>query len=199
LVYGDSTLTIVNRGNGSYQTIDLPFSLSRLELADNDFIITGYWDSTDYSETSLGLTLLSIKNDTAFLGETSWLENAYESESRSHAYSYKKQNNGDRIFALPVVSDLDTRYWKESAALNFFRIEDETITTLSPVLPQAFTNSDDECSVSCIDWYGNTRGIFVDDAIYALLGDQLTSISSESGDIAPLRHLNINSGEVLIE
>jgi hypothetical protein len=42
------------------------------------------------------------------------------------------------------------------------------------------SRSQDGCLVSCADWYGNARPIFMEDRIFALLGYEL--IEGEEGD-----------------
>jgi hypothetical protein len=47
-----------------------------------------------------------------------------------------------------------------------------------------------ECQASCVDWYGNSRPIFIGDRIFALMGDQIVEGSLAGGRITEERRIN---------
>jgi hypothetical protein len=41
------------------------------------------------------------------------------------------------------------------------------------------------CQSSCIDWYGNTRPIFLKDRLFALMGHELAEVKLSGETLAP--------------
>ncbi|MAE77989.1 MAG: hypothetical protein CMJ85_14090 [Planctomycetes bacterium] len=40
-----------------------------------------------------------------------------------------------------------------------------------------------KCETSCVDWYGNTRPIFLRDRVFALMGSEIVEVSLASGRV----------------
>jgi len=50
-----------------------------------------------------------------------------------------------------------------------------------------------KCEVSCVDWYGNTRPIFIDGRIFALAATEVVEGRLTNGAIAELRRANLTA------
>lgn len=102
-----------------------------------------------------------------------------EGESRSHGFFYKAQAEGGGLFGLSVVGEWaspEAWYGGGVSNLAFFRAEnDGGITPAGQV--SAGLGDAVACEVSCMDWYGNTRPIFLGDRIFALMGDELAELA----------------------
>jgi hypothetical protein len=49
---------------------------------------------------------------------------------------------------------------------------------------------DDACQVSCVDWYGNARPIFIGERVYALMGYELVEGRVYDDALVELRRVN---------
>ena len=101
--------------------------------------------------------------------------NASQGELRSHGFFYKPSSADGGVLGLPVRSQGRPGYehlMHGSAHILFLgadRLRFRQLGALeaSPEVP------DDQCKVSCVDWYGNARPIFYRGRIFALLGYEL--------------------------
>ena len=109
----------------------------------------------------------------------------YEIEERSHAFNYKKVGrDGTTLMGLPAMyvdpnsiqlleSGNGWEIYKSdrSNLISFFSMDGagriEEIGRL--VETPAQDSADDDCEVSCLDWYGSFRPIFIGDRIFGLL------------------------------
>jgi hypothetical protein len=49
------------------------------------------------------------------------------------------------------------------------------------------------CEVSCVDWYGNTRALYIGDRVFALSATELIEGAMERGRIQERRRLNLSA------
>lgn len=107
------------------------------------------------------------------------VEQAAEGESRSHGFFYKAQPEGGGLFGLSVVGEwASPEAWYGAGVSNlafFHAAADGVITPAGHV--SAGMGEAVACEVSCVDWYGNTRPIFLGDRIFALMGDELAELT----------------------
>jgi hypothetical protein len=52
---------------------------------------------------------------------------------------------------------------------------------------------DYRCEVSCVDWYGNTRALFIGDRVFALSATELIEGALADGRIRESRRLNLSA------
>jgi hypothetical protein len=50
---------------------------------------------------------------------------------------------------------------------------------------------DDDCRVSCVDWYGNAHPLFLGGRVFALLGYELVEGAVADGRIAEVRRMDL--------
>jgi hypothetical protein len=48
----------------------------------------------------------------------------------------------------------------------------------------------DNCRASCVDWYGNSRPLFLRNRVFALLGYELVEGKLDNGRMRELRRIN---------
>jgi hypothetical protein len=115
------------------------------------------------------------------VADTKPLGDLVESEGRSHAFNYISDDDGSGTFGLPTIVSKRGQKWSyydsdEASDVQFF-----TADRALNITPRGFLGGipakDEEdaykCEVSCVDWYGNSRPIFIDGRIFALTGTEL--------------------------
>ncbi len=116
------------------------------------------------------------------------LGNALEGENRSHAFFFRPDASGTSgSFGLPVVNSGATggSGWGNGIAnIAFFRLETEGKIAASGVISSG--NAPSVCETSCIDWYGNTRPVFLGARAFALMGSELTEIAVDATAATPM-------------
>ncbi|MBI3182593.1 MAG: beta-propeller domain-containing protein [Myxococcales bacterium] len=117
-----------------------------------------------------------------------------QGETRSHGFFFKPDALGGGVLGLPIRLDGDA--WRHllygSAEVVFLRVDSELRFTPMGSLAASEESADDQCKVSCVDWYGNARPIFYRGRMFALLGYELVegvvgeTAVSESGRVSYL-------------
>lgn len=105
-------------------------------------------------------------------------------ESRSHGFFFRPDEKGG-VLGLPVIGS-DGGWWGRSASnIAFFRTEESGAIEFRGTVSSS-DEADDSCETSCIDWYGNTRPVFLRDRIYALMGSEIVEVSLGDDDVDEL-------------
>lgn len=156
---------------------------------------SGTWDERD-------LELIPIRlnnNGTAIVEDGLVLEGLGEGESRSHGFFFRPTETGG-FFGLPVLGSGGGGHWWGRGVSNiaFFNVYagiqnplllnsgNETLSFLGAI--SASDESGGSCETSCVDWYGNTRPIFLGNRVFALMGSELVEVEicNVSGTASPL-------------
>lgn len=193
------------------QRIELSHGISRIDQLGKDGVVIGP-DQDD----ALGFSIIALNNETGSAKRTATqiLPATDESENRSQAFFFKQDpkdpSGSNGILALPVVVKKDDapRYLSFTTAVTYLqRTKDQFVQVgaLSAVPDQAVyaevaameanEKKTDDCLASCIDWYGNTRPIFIGDRILALMGDELAEGLLENGKIKELRRVRLGGSK----
>ena len=191
--------------------IALGHEVTRLESLGNAALVTGYLDASGLNVTHVAL------GETAQITDSIKLEGRYESESRSHAFSAMPYPEGDGLMGLPTVraDGDDNRYpwYSQDSQLSFMRFDaDGQLSDLGAVDPTVIDEDAIEydysgwrdariypngyrCEVSCVDWYGNARPIFIERGVYALMGTELVEVRALEEGMEVLQRLDL-TGEL---
>jgi beta propeller domain-containing protein len=159
--------------------IPLAHGVDRIEALGNDAVLVGS-DGRDLHFTSLRLGRVPSAAGRYVRA------NASQGETRSHGFFY---NAADGMLGLPIVGpgkSAARQLRRESAAVLFLsnqKLELKEIGTLDS-RPAA---SNDNCRASCVDWYGNSRPLFLKGRIFALMGYEIVEGELRSGRVAELR------------
>ncbi|MBY0568359.1 MAG: beta-propeller domain-containing protein [Hyphomonadaceae bacterium] len=174
--------------------LEAPHNLIRVESIGVRAVLTGYRD-----DSALSISVLDLQ-DTPRLTDTVRLEGRYESENRSHAFNASVDEHGAGLFGLPTVhvERRAGRWWwnSESSDLSFLSVgRDGRIAPLGELTSDSeeSMNPGYSCEVSCIDWYGNSRPIFVRDRAFALSGVELIEGMVREGRIAEIGRVNFTA------
>ena len=170
--------------------LDVGHTVIRAErYGENDVVLTGYRNRSGLSVSLIDLDGLPR------IGSTLNLEGRFESEGRSHAFNSLVDPGGSGTIGLPTSPhSIDSRRSPDrsrASDISFMsvgrdhrlgdlgRLGSRLIYADPTYNPQTGeeTNRDGlegyECEVSCIDWYGNSRPIFMDGRIFGLTGGEL--------------------------
>jgi hypothetical protein len=120
--------------------------------------------------------------------------NAAQGETRSHGFFYKPDSEYEGLLGLPIIGGGESagrQLRKESASLLFLRNESLTLAELGALDSRPDDASrNDGCRASCVDWYGNSRPLFLRKRVFALLGYELVEGRMEKGRISEARRVN---------
>ena len=180
--------------------LDIGHNVIRAErYGDSDIVLTGYRDRR-------GLSISLIDLDGApRIGSSIQLNGRFESEGRSHAFNSLHEPDGSGMMGLPTrPRDEGRPSWRSRASdISFLsvsgdhRLGDLGLLTSSIVYDHGRWPDEDEdglegyeCEVSCIDWYGNSRPIFTDGRIFALVGGELVEGRRGPRRMVELRRLD---------
>lgn len=177
----------------AFTQLSLPHEVIRIERAGDAIVLTGYRDPS-----GLYVSILDLRAAPKIAG-TEILTGRYETEGRSHAFNSLVAADGSGLMGLPTAT-LETeagRWWwrSETSDVSFLSIGADLAPSgigslnATPVAPSrddldgdGDIDADDKtppapsgyaCEVSCVDWYGNSRPIFIGDRVFALSGFEL--------------------------
>lgn len=188
-----------------------PHGVIRVERAGDAIVLTGYRDPLGLSVSTVDL------RGAPKLAGTATLKGRYETEGRSHAFNSLVAEDGSGLMGLPTAT-LETeagRWWwrSESSDVSFLSLGadlspagigslnatpvpasrddldgDGDIDAIDKVLPAPAGYA---CEVSCVDWYGNSRPIFIGERVFALTGFELIEGAVAGGRIIEIARIDV--------
>ncbi len=182
-IAGDGTdLYAYELDSGITHDFELDGDVTRIENAPGvgALVVQSDWDWDAGSD--LIVDTLVLDGSSAEVVEGTVMEDMMEGESRSHGFFFRPDDKGG-IFGLPILNlTSDYGWWGSGAAnIGFFRTHLDGSIELQGIVSST-DEAGGECVTSCIDWYGNTRPIFLFGRIYALMGSEFVEVVlTESG------------------
>ncbi len=172
--------------------IEAPHNILRVERVGANAALTGYRDNG-----GLSISLLDL-SATPRIASTTVLVHRYETEGRSHAFNSRVNDEGEGVMGIPTAGGIaeSGRWWWRSGAsdVSFINVEDGALSHAGELVVHADGVDDSyRCEVSCVDWYGNSRPIFTDGRIFALLGTELVEGTITAGRMQETRRLNLSA------
>ncbi|MAK63597.1 MAG: hypothetical protein CMF75_02470 [Maricaulis sp.] len=172
----DGTLTAVPLDGGPVEAFELGGRVSRIEVMGRDAVAVGQDEGLLFSTIDLSGAVPSLYSQVT-------LEGLEETESRSQAFFYRPDPDSadlrEGLLGLPVMTWDDS--YQDGADMVFLRRTEGALERFGRLQSRLTrSGSRDGCLVSCVDWYGNARPIFLRDRIFALLGYEL--VEGEAGD-----------------
>lgn len=177
---------VVDWLRGNWTSIDLPHGVDRIEQMGANAVVIG-GDGKDLHFTAIGLgqepeIVSRYKRADASQGET-----------RSHGFFYKPDGNDSGTLGLPISLPARPGYqqlFESSAAIIFLRNEAQQFREVGELAAQSEKAVDDKCRASCVDWYGNSRPLFLRNRVFALLGYELVEGQINNGRLREVRRVN---------
>jgi len=155
---------------GRTASIELPHGVDRIEAMGDGAVVIGT-DGQNLHFTSIDLQLA---NGPA-IADRFVQPRASQGELRSHGFFFKPTGEGRGVLGLPLRSEGRPGHEhlvNGSASVLFLAVDDLRFSPLGGLEARPET-PDDQCVVSCVDWYGNARPIFYRGRVFALLGYEL--------------------------
>jgi hypothetical protein len=175
-------VTVVSLADRSAVRLPLPHGVDRIDAIGRDAIVLGT------GKGFLGFTPVGLR-DGVQLGEEFRLPNARQGETRSHAFFFRPDpastDGRSGMLGLPVARFLEGpggAYLGNSAGILFLAHDDGRFAEAGQLdaAKAAGGQAADACQASCVDWYGNSRPIFLGERLFALLGYEL--VEGREGD-----------------
>ncbi|MBY0565376.1 MAG: beta-propeller domain-containing protein [Hyphomonadaceae bacterium] len=186
-------VAVPNDNPAAAQVIETTHNIIRVESIGEDAVLTGY-----HGANALSISVLDLGRAPT-ISDTERLDGRYESEGRSHAFNAAIEADGTGLLGLPTSqARWRSGRWvwdSESSDVSFLSLgRGGELNTLGELrtnkgaLHRAY-----RCEVSCIDWYGNTRPVFVGGRVFALSGVELIEGDVQDGRIIELRRINLSA------
>ena len=177
----------------AYVPIEAPHDILRIERTGANIVLTGYRDDDGLSLSNLDLRSRPRLTDTRVL------RGRFESENRSHAFNSMVGADGAGLMGLPTVTRVkESGRWvwrSESSDVSFLSVDAagrlSAIGELSA--RRGAVDPSYRCEVSCIDWYGNTRALYIGSRVFALSGTELIEGAVSNGRISERVRLNLSA------
>ncbi len=166
--------------------VALSHSVDRIEALGLDSVIIGT-NGNDLQASSISLEKESkIKS-------TFTIKNAVQGELRSHGFYYKSGSNDTGIIGLPIRKETESyeHLFNESAEIIYLYVDSSlNLSDMGSLEANPPREENDNCEVSCVDWYGNSRPIFYNERIFALMGYEIVEGSVDNQKISEINRLN---------
>jgi hypothetical protein len=146
--------------DGPVFPLRLAHRVDRIDALGGDAILVGS-AGPDLHFTSVRLSADRARPATAYIHPGS-----RQGDERTHGFFYRPTGDDAGIVGLPTLR-------ADGAGVTYLRNRALRLTGLGTLGANADTGRDDGCVVSCVDWYGNARPIFLRERVFALLGYEL--------------------------
>jgi hypothetical protein len=165
-----SQLHAVRYAGGETFDLSLPHAVDRIEALGRNAVAVGS-DGRNLHFTSVRLARYPAAVDRYTR------EDAAQGETRSHGFFYKPSAEEAGLLGLPIVGGGESaagQLRRESAAILYLRNDGLRFSELGVLQARpGGAERNDGCVASCIDWYGNSRPLFVGGRVFALMGYEI--------------------------
>jgi len=186
---GRSVLYATRWDGGPVAALALPHGVDRIEPMGSDAVVVGT-DGRDLHFTAIDL------GGRARVAQRYVSRNASQGELRSHGFFYRPDGGDTGILGLPIRGAGRPGYehlFSESSAVIFLRNRHARFEELGELAARPPLTDDDEtdgCVASCVDWYGNSRPLFLRGRVFALMGYELVEGAVSNGRIREIARVS---------
>jgi hypothetical protein len=184
LLYGAGNVYAVRYADGYSFGLPLTHGVDRIEALGADAVVIGA-NGKDLHFTSLRLAPYPVA-----AGRYT-RQNAAQGETRSHGFFYSEK---DALLGLPIIGGgartMRHQLRRTSASVLYLRRDFTELGTLDA----RNEGVDDGCRASCVDWYGNSRPLFIRNRVFALMGYELVEGRLAADKIVETARVNFNPG-----
>jgi hypothetical protein len=181
-----SSLVAVRWAGGEVNRILLPHGVDRIEQLGNDAVVIGT-DGTDLQFSAVRL------GEWPEVADRFTRKGASQGELRSQGFFYKPDGPDAGTLGLPISTPARPGYqhlFDSSSAILFLRNKSLHFEEVGELAARSDKAVDDACRASCVDWYGNSRPIFVQGRVLALMGYEIVEGTMGEGSMRELRRVN---------
>lgn len=194
---GLTLLTIVPMDGGAEIRLMLGGSTERIEQMGRDALLVTRGEDVTFRTIALEPDSESqARWFSPRLTDVYVLPRSRGAESRSHAFFYQPDVNSPDgefgVLGLPVIREYEQTdlEFDHAADMAFLRRGNNRLRLMGMLESRPDLQRPDRCIVSCIDWYGDARPIFVGDRIFALLGYELVEGAPQERGIVEIQRVN---------
>ncbi len=183
---GRSSLVAVRWAGGEVNRILLPHGVDRIEQLGSDAVVIGT-DGTDLQFSAVRL------GEWPEVADRFTRKGASQAELRSQGFFYKPDGTDSGTLGLPISTPARPGYqhlFDSSSAILFLRNKSLHFEEAGELAARSDKAVDDACRASCVDWYGNSRPIFVQGRVLALMGYEIVEGTMGEGRMRELRRVN---------
>ena len=189
-IASDTNVYIVDWKQRTWQVLQLSHGVNRIEEMGADAVVIGNnGKDLQFSAVRLGQPSSVVSRYTR--------REASEGDSRSQGFFYKPDGDDSGTLGLPLSLPAAPKYqdlFETSSAVLFLRNEARQFREVGELSAQTDKAIDDKCRASCVDWYGNSRPLFLRGRVFALMGYELVEGKVENGRMQELRRINFAPG-----
>jgi hypothetical protein len=187
----DSLAYAVRYADGVVFALPLVHAVDRIEQLGQNAVVVGS-DGRDLHFTSVRLGRAAVT------AHRYTRRNAAQGETRSHGFFYKPDAENDGLLGLPIIGGTDPAHRqlrRESAAILYLRNAGLALSELGTLdsHPGAAERGDG-CRASCVDWYGNSRPLFLRGRVFALMGYEIVEGRLDAKRITETRRVSFAPG-----
>ncbi len=189
-----SNLFAVRWADGDLSRLSVAHGVDRIEALGSDAVVVGT-DGKDLHFTSIRL------GESPEVADDYIRKGASQGELRSHGFFYKPETANSGVLGLPISVPGRAGYrhlFEESAAILFLRNEGLHFEEIGELGAQSEKATDDACRASCVDWYGNSRPLFIRGRMFALLGYEIVEGNVADGRMRETHRINYAPQQIRI-
>ena len=189
-----ANLFAVRWADGDLSKLTIAHGVDRIEALGSDAVVVGT-DGKDLHFTSIRL------GESPEVADDYIRKGASQGELRSHGFFYKPESANSGVLGLPISVPGRAGYrhlFEESAAILFLRNESLHFEEIGELGAQSEKATDDACRASCVDWYGNSRPLFIRGRMFALLGYEIVEGNVADGRMRETRRISYAPQQIRI-
>jgi hypothetical protein len=180
-----------NSTTSAVQSVPLAHGVDRIEAMGANAVVVGS-DGQDLHFTSVRLAAQATPADRYTRRD------AAQGETRSHGFFYKPESAEDGMVGLPVAGANragSAQLRNASAAVLFLKNQSLRLSEIGALDATPGSGSiNDGCRASCVDWYGNSRPLFIGARVFALMGYELVEGRVAGGKISEVQRVSYAPG-----
>jgi len=189
----DGVVVAAPLAGGQPAWLNAPGGVDRIEAMGDDAVAIGANDDGLY------FSAIQLMTDGhPWAGKPFELKGATQHGSRSHAFVFHPDNPSAHrvqpgVVAFPVNRDAAAEYsdlFDATASMLYLRRSGAHFSALGELPADEKRARDDGCTVSCVDWYGNARPVFIGRRMFALLGYELVEGRLDRGRVHEVGRLD---------
>jgi hypothetical protein len=172
----DGRVYAVDYAGDSTYAIPLAHGVDRIEALGANAVAVGS-NGRDLHFTSVRLARTPVATGSYVRA------NASQGETRSHGFFYKAEDAHDGMVGLPILGG------QRSASLLYLKNQSLSLSEIGTLDARA-GQVNDNCRASCVDWYGNSRPLFLRGRVFALMGYEIVEGRVQGGRIVEAHRVN---------
>lgn len=185
--HGNAAYALRYASDRDAHALPLPHGVDRIEALGRDAVLVGS-NGKDLHFTSVRL------GGRAEIAGRYTRANAAQGETRSHGFYYRAEGEDEGLVGLPIIGGRQAasgQLRRPSASLLYLRNRGLTLGELGTLESRVDASGNtDACVASCVDWYGNSRPLFIRDRVFALLGYEIVEGTLTESGISEARRVS---------